>query len=275
MKLIPVLAALLCTAALTSCEETVSPTDIPYVERIIVRGVISADIPTDSIRFTRTLPVNTEYDTLAAELADVVGTVESNGESFELKHIGHGYYAAQGLIPISGRTYTLSASWHGKSVQASTTVPYPTPVDSIQFTPVIRNYGSQIDTSYSLTVLFRPRQGEVYGMSYVVGDSDLSRWTYSPYIYHTDVKRWKDTLSDGTIRISTDEYAIVDFPPPYRGEILMYTFDEPYYDFYNSYYYGYNNDGPFSSGESHIHWNVRGDGMGLFIGRTITSTPIQ
>jgi len=277
MKIAHALVLLLCASALVSCEETVSPTDIPYVERIIVRGVLDTDAPTDSIRFTRTLPVNTEYDTLAAELHDVVGTIESDGESFPLKHIGHGYYVAEGLVPVSGRIYTLRATWHGKSVSASTRVPYPTAVDSTWFTPTVMYYndGSFSDTVYQVSVRFRPRQGEVYGMSYLIGDSAETRSVYSPFIYHTDVKRWKDTTSDGAISIATENYSGIDFPPPYSGEIRIYAFDEPYYDFYNSYYYGYENDGPFSSGEDHIHWNVQGDVIGLFIGRTITPTPVQ
>ncbi len=98
------LIALLGGFVFTACEDTVAPDDIPYVERMVVYGVITAGKPADSIRFSRTLPLNTLYQPADGELTDVVAAIESGGKSYPLRHIGRGFYNAEGLIPEDSRS---------------------------------------------------------------------------------------------------------------------------------------------------------------------------
>src|SRR5437016_1290810 len=88
---------------LTSCETTITPTNIPYTMQIVVRGILDAGVSIDSIKFTKTLPITEAYDSTLAFLPDVDATLTVDNTPTRLEHIGNGYYRAPNVIAETGK----------------------------------------------------------------------------------------------------------------------------------------------------------------------------
>ncbi|MCC7437386.1 MAG: DUF4249 family protein [Armatimonadetes bacterium] len=262
------LIALLGGLVLTACEESVAPDDIPYVERMVVYGIIKAGKPADSIRFTRTLPLNTLYSPTDAELTDVAGTIEAGGKTYPLRHIGNGFYNAEGLVPEAGERYMLRAAWKGLSVNANTTIPLPPVLDSVV---MVEGEHSQTDiATLELRAYVRPAQGAAYSMAYNLTDTVNDIRYRSLYDYVGDLWNWRDTATSGHVVARTfDNFLVFGSGNIFTGSVTVIAWDEPYYDYYRTYYFG-DNDDLFGGGQRTINWNIEGGGIGLFIGQSAT-----
>lgn len=260
---------LLGLAVITGCEESFAPDDIPYVERMVVYGIINAGQPADSIRFTRTLPLNTVYDTADAELTDVTGVIETDGKSYPLRHIGHGFYNAEGLVTASGQQYTLRATWKGLSISSSTTIPPFPIVDSVAMIE-----GEVFEGGFSTFAIWaytRSTRGMVYSIAYNLTDTVNDIRYISLYNYVNDVWHWRDTTVNGSVILKTnDGFLSPGNDKVFKGNVTVVAWDEPYYDYYRTYYYGNNDGNLFGSNQGAINWNIEGDGIGLFIGQSAT-----
>ncbi|KXK56554.1 MAG: hypothetical protein UZ07_CHB004001391 [Chlorobi bacterium OLB7] len=267
VRQIALLASLLIFGlAISGCEVGVAPDDVPYVERMVVYGVITAGEPADSIRFTRTLPLNVPYDPAAAELTDVVATIEAGGNSYPLRHIGHGFYNAEGLTVAAGQRYTLRATWKGLAVHASTTTPIPPVVDSL--TMVKGEVFEHDFSTFAIWAYVRPVQGSAYSITYNLRDTVNDIHYTSHYDYVNDVWHWRDTTASGYLIAKTyDNFLSPGNDNVFKGSVTAVAWDEPYYDYYRTYYYG-NDDDLFGSSQRTINWNIEGDGIGLFIGQS-------
>lgn len=259
---------LLGLVAITGCEESVAPDDIPYVERMVVYGIITAGKPADSIRFTRTLPLNTQYNTTDAELTDVVASIEVGGKQYPLRHIGNGLYNADGLAVVVGERYTLRAAWKGLSVTAATTVPISPTVDSIA--TVDGQYFEGNFSTFAIWAYTRSMKGTAYSIIYDLTDTVNDIHYTSSYDYVDDVWHWRDTTTNGHVVVKTyDHFFSPGNNNVFKGNVTVVAWDEPYYDYYRTYYYG-NNDDLFGSSQRTINWNIEGDGIGVFIGQSAT-----
>ncbi|MEP7219980.1 MAG: DUF4249 family protein [Bacteroidota bacterium] len=246
-----------------------TPDDIPYVEQIIVSCLLEPGKPADSLRFSRTLPINEQYDTSKAIIADLTGTIRSGDSIYPLRYISGIRYEAVGLIPESGKVYQLNAEWHGKHVTAVTRVPFPAVVDTITFFPFA--YPNKPDKAYyRMDLRVIPGVQEVYGITYQFKNSD-SAWVNGGSLKDRgSAVRSQDTLADGRAHILSRSDHPLEGPPPFSGSVALFSFDAPYYDYFLTYA---NGDEPgdrvlANTGEK-IRWNVHGDGVGMFIGRSI------
>ena len=257
--------------AISGCEVGVAPDDVPYVERMVVYGVITAGEPADSIRFTRTLPLNVPYDPAAAELTGVVATIEVGGNSYPLRHIGHGFYNAEGLTVAAGQRYTLRATWKGLAVHASTTTPIPPVVDSLSLVKGDEFYDFSTEYDFSIFAIWayvRPVQGSAYSITYNLRDTVNDIRYLSFYDYVQDIWHWSDTTQSGRVVVKTsDAFLSPEGDNVFSGSVTVTAWDQAYYDYYRTYYYG-NYDDLFGSSQRTINWNIEGDGIGLFIGQS-------
>lgn len=262
------LIALLGGFVFTACEDTVAPDDIPYVERMVVYGVITAGKPADSIRFSRTLPLNTLYQPADGELTDVVAAIESGGKSYPLRHIGRGFYNAEGLIPEAGERYTLRGTWKGLSVHASTSMPLPPALDSVV---MVEGENSQMDiATLEIWAYVRPKKGAAYSITYDLTDTvnHIRYRMLHNYVY--DLWNWRDTTTSGQVVAKTfDSFLTFGSRNIFAGTVTLLAWDEPYYDYFRTYYFG-DSDDLFGGGQRTVNWNIEGDGIGLFIGRSET-----
>jgi hypothetical protein len=270
-------------ALLAACETVVEPVGLPYVERLVVRGVVESGSSLDSIRITRTLPLTEEYSGEKAAVADAEVTVRVGGQSYQLQHIGRGYYGNRAIVPQAGERYTLDIAWHGKHVTATTTTPFPVAIDSaaVVATPTSGQGGGDS----LLEAYFRPHGDQVYALAmkrsyyYIPYGDTIKVHVYSEIGIELGerIGRRGDTTEGGTIRLGTgfwvDRGGEVSGPDTLTA--LLYTYDEPFYDYYQTFHGDDHNDGPFATGGETVAWNVEGDGIGMFIGRAVSQRQVR
>jgi hypothetical protein len=254
---------------LGGCEDIASADDIPYVERIVVRGKLEVWKPVDSILLTRTLPLGVSYDPADAAITDADATITADGVTHRLLHIGAGFYHAPDLIVQPGRSYTLNVSSNGKKVTATTLAPLPLSIDTLTVEKAKVNTYYGLDYVLVPTVVFRPRGQQVYLLSYTVE----GRRTTNAFPLQSDqhIVRASDTGTDGRIHLRGEvpEYSpFGDIDTLLTVTARLHAFDYPFYDYYQTTRNGGGNDDIFLfsfSGGNTIRWNVSGDGFGMFI----------
>lgn len=251
----------------SACEEIADPDGLPYVERLVVQATVSPNEALDSIFIRRTLPLTGRYDSVKAMLSDVIGSVEVDGQSYPLVYMGESRYAAEGLVGESGKTYKLSAEWHGKKVTATTTIPFPAVIESVTARRVDWQGQPQYNNYDSIGAIVQPRGNEVYGLEiYARYGSSYNYHSIINLNYEEVVRRASQTESDGKVHLIYDGYPRdLDLK---NTRLTVYSFDAPFYDFYFSFYSSRDGDDFFFGGGQPVYWNIQGDGIGIFIGKT-------
>lgn len=259
---------------LCSCEQTVD-VDTPYVERLVVSGVLQTGGPL-RVSISRTLPLDRPIDRSASWIGDVNASVvidAPGGTSARVPLVYSGdssiYTTDQPLEVVAGNRYRLEAEWKSLRVAASTTAPFPIPIDSIWLASREHPYEEGADV-YTFVVRFRPIGEQIYRLAYDL--TDFGGGGSISFFGRDVIKRRKDTLSGGYIDLMFEGYLEID---PKSVDAILHTFDEPYYDFYTTYYLDTFGDGAFSGGSDLTRWNVEGDGIGLFVGQATTRQAIE
>lgn len=260
----------------TACQEELSA-DLPYVERVMVRGELTVGTPAEAIRFTRTLPINyTNNDSAsiykAIELTDVSGYIEAEGTKYPLVHTGRGEYRAEGLVVKPSVRYSLNATWQGKTVTATTTSPSQSPkVDTIAWLDA-GTYDFNGEPKYTLEAVIVPAENMVYSVEYALDGGNYGLNFHETY--PDPVRRSTDVQSDHRVHLKIGHYYNVKpSGENYHGSFMVYAWDKAYYNFFSSYYgnlFAEDSDNPFGSQDRAIAWNVSGDGAGTFFARTAT-----
>ena len=246
---------------------------LQYIERMVVEGMLVDGRTVDSIKFSRTLPLTEKYTWQKAMLTTVTAEIRVDGATYPLRHIGNGKYDVPGLLPQSGKTYSLTAEWNGMKISATTMVPVPATIDTVILDK--RRYTWSPDYEYYYaTILFRPVDANVYRTATLRPynfDRDTISQQFGPYDY---VAQRKDTTDDGRVHIGEALHMIYDTTRMNRYNFLLTSLDNQYYDFFMT-FSKYQGDNPFGNGMQLIHWNVKGDGMGLFIGTSSSRKTIM
>lgn len=296
-----VLLIVVCCVLLLSCRETVVDFGtLPYIEKIVVDGMITSGLPLQ-ITFSKTMPPLTDvvskqpYDTAAFRLTNVDATIISNaGDTATMRHVRMGLYVAiksngDTLYVQPGITYNLKASWNGLNVSATTTVPLLPTFDRTQNKHRNMRVSMYGDTSYYVSAnvnLYGTIARNYIGISlsaftkknsmytlYMATQDTLSSWVI------TDAIRRFDYVHDNPNAINTVrwyEYYEADTESQLDSLIqsenlygIIHLYATPFYDYYKTRRSGSGSNGAFSSGGTNINWNINGDGIGLFCGRLI------
>ncbi len=246
------------------CEHVDDTTELPYVERIVVSGTIRED-GRSSVVVERTLRLDEQYSEAVARIKDADVRIRYSGSySPSLVQRGDGIYFMPDFYPITvGSECELIVQWNGKEVKAKTRIPYPPTIDTIISSRTLTN-GGMLD-SYEATITPRPDECYLYSLAIYGGPSGSGFSENRP-------RTMKDTLADGKLRF----YASGVFAQIDSVTVYAYSIDLPFYDWYisrgntdftglplSSYF-----SGPFRS-------NVKGDGVGLFVGRNFSLKTIR
>ncbi|MBS1911510.1 MAG: DUF4249 family protein [Bacteroidetes bacterium] len=259
------LAGLAC-AALAGCETVTDAGDIPYVEKIVVDGSVTADSAITGIRFKHTLPVNVDYQADSAALTDVTGTVRTPAGTFPLVHTGNGYYAAPGAVAHQGDSCILTAEWHGKHVVGATRVP-AAPVPYRMDRHVIPESDPQYPTYDSIHIQIRPNDSHAaYSCSVVSPYNARQYYRVLEPMSGALVKRPMDTAANGTLELARQDISAAMEVDSTQIHLLAY--DAPYLDYLAS--RQHSNDTELLDNPAPVHWTVTGDAIGVFIGRSVT-----
>jgi Domain of unknown function (DUF4249) len=250
------------------CEQIIESPDLPYVEQIVVTGLLEANSREATVTFTRTLPLNGSIVTAQAGLTNVHATIVTGGRVYPLTYAGGiGDYRTSGLYISPGQVYELHAEWNGKRVYASTYVPHPLTeaISSIDPFPI------QPGRDVTVRTVFRPRPDEVYTQTWqITRPSGVSE---DGGVFG-EIARFQDAPVSGMVTI-TDDYSYFPLSMGDTPYPVIHAFDEQYYAYYKSRVNIDSNhaDNIFLFGGA-VTWNVKGDGIGLFIGRSISRIKI-
>lgn len=286
---------MICIAlALSSCITTLTePLSLSYSEKLVIRGVLQAGKPICDIAITKSLPALSDLSDSATAILDAAGTLSVNGRDYPLRlqsgSIGASnspslyaaYSADTVLVAASGSTYTLTVQWQSKTAQAQTSVP-PAPVllsgrlirqELVSLTSATYIPGTQPVTTTQRDTLLAAE----------VDVQTLPRIAYRTALDIRDVRGNALTqgYEGGLIFTANDENVsrtIVSGLLPSQTRIFshtmsvaytatVYAFDKAYYDYQLTRSRGQQASNLFggTSGEN-VVWNVKGDGIGLFIG---------
>ena len=241
------------------CEnvDEISP-DVSYKQYIVVRGELKAYSPFEGVTFTKTLPLNENYDINKAELKNVTAYLRINGiRIITLRYLQDGLYAPLDTITIApGSTYELFAQYDNTTIYSITKVPLPPRIIS----------ASLKDNRY-IEVMVRPDPGEVYGAGWEIYNSV----TQNLYDESTDFRTIVQQSNNLDTNLAVDTK---DLPEEYNSGTYnnliyaqVYAFDSPYFNYFGSKNNNQPSENIFTQGGDQISWNVEGDHViGLFIG---------
>ncbi|MGA8264480.1 MAG: hypothetical protein WB779_08580 [Ignavibacteriaceae bacterium] len=261
MKRIFNIVILLILFFITGCNDVsvVNP-ELSYKDYIVVRAELIAGEDFAGVKFTRTQPLNQQYDNTNDAITSNVTAYLKIGkvQVVPLYHAGNGMYKASDRIQIhSDSTYELFANVNGVGVYSITTVPEKP-----------RTASANIIDKSSFRANIYTKPGAVYGAAWKIYNSVTNDVIDSAPDFKEVVQN-ADPFSTSTIPVNT-----MDLPAEYRTNnysylwyIRVYAYDSPYLKFFKT----RNNSQPvsdvFSQGGDQIIWNVYGNNViGLFIG---------
>jgi hypothetical protein len=268
-------ALLLLLFIICGCDSMVDPGDVEYEPRMVVNGVITVGQTVDSIRFSRTIPLNQHYLDRDVGLDNVSARIETATGVYPLKPIGNGYYQATDLTPVSGREYRLVAEWEGKRVTATTLAP-EIPVILRMTAELGTNINGGRDPSfYMVTADIHTHGREVY----MLGCRSYDYWS-GHEVYTDHYPNWVPERggidSSDVVSVSFLYSRPKDDNASYPAVGRLYAYDQAYYDYWASSHAGDNRlelkDRYLPTFSETIIWNVHGDGIGMFIADAVNWT---
>lgn len=244
---------------LNSCEQPLEEEDFPYEQKLVIRGLLEENKLINNIYIGRTLPVAVPFSEDFARITDAVGAVISEGIFFPLRHLGNGIYTTDSLIAQRGKTYSLVVQWQDKVASAETVVPIPGSIVSFGVSSINEN-GQSVNV---LEGTVMPFANESYAATWVlVGFNGIISRESDSFAQVT--KSSNQATSVRTVEIPGN---ILNSGTGSVG-IRFYIYDSSFYDYFVSHGTNQIPDAIFGQPGSNVKWNIIGDGIGMFIGRT-------
>lgn len=259
MKKIFGILLLITAVTFISCEQPLEDEEIPYELKIVVSGTLYPYQQVKDIYIGRTLPISYQYSSEFAELTDAVAAIECGGRYYPLRHTGKGLYANDTLITEPGKKYVLIVNYESKLATAETTVPTPGVINKLSLAlkdigGVKENYvNAQIkpagDEVYAITWLIMLPNGfiskEAQEAPEVIGTSDLATVSVNSAI-----------IPQYLINTSRENLAV-----------RVHIFDKQFRDYFTTKPNSEVTDQIYGQTRSNVKWNIKGDGIGLFLGK--------
>lgn len=302
LRFIPQISAFILLLALASCStSTVTDTvELPYEEKIVIRGILTAGEPVKDILISRTVPVLAPQKEEEFWVKDAEASIGSDGKTFPLTlqefaappSIRRTFYAASGLVAEAGKSYTLTVRWKGKTVTATTRIPAtPMLVSSRLTTVVVPSFtistvsvstngttapptsGSfQIrpkqDTVFVGEANFLPSEGTVIRAGLELVDMTSRRGLTALYLgsllTNENARNGALTVPSGTLPTQTRKLLIGSAAAQMRVYVLDPQYERYYATRSRGNQTGFNLFG--GSSDTNVEWNVQGDGLGMFLG---------
>lgn len=246
---------------LSSCEEDVVGVSLPYKEQLVIRAVLESGSPIGNIRVEKTLPPLENYSPDKAIIQNATLIIE-DGSSIDTLTYANGYYHSK-LIARPGVKYRLKAIWKNHKAYAETVVPEPVDFDfvSVEFKRNDYVYGEYNAIAYTL---IDPRPEYVYQ-----GAISMEGIIYSP----DEIFTYSNVDRNGKLRVNlyyTGGNDTNDIKKTLKFFVFVIAaYDKQFYDYFITKYNGNSSGDIFGNLGTNVRWNVTGDGIGMFIGRSI------
>lgn len=248
-----------------SCENVIDG-ELPYEEKLVIKCILEKGKPTDYIFIGKTLsPMYTEnyYGEIPDIIVeDAVGYISDSEKSYNLEYKGNSIYKAVDLVPKEGETYKLNVSWNGHIATSTTFIPTNPVIVSVK---IVERGGKDYVEQVGI-IKFKGQRNA----SYI--PASLSK-LYGYYNYGNPILMRSNSSSD-TAEVEITN--IWDYERDKYMSMELMSFPPEFLDFYNSKYQGGNSpDGIFSTSGINVKWNIKGAGIGLFLGQNTLPFDIE
>lgn len=245
-----------------SCEQPLEEEEFPYEMKLIVRGIIEPGKIIEDIYIGRTLPVGVTFNEDFANLKDAIGAVISDEVFYPLRHIENGIYTTDSLVAQKGKRYSLLVYYQDRAASAETYIPIQGSIVGYG----IKNIQDNGNGASVMEGIIIPRGEESYTASWVLVN------------FNGNINRESEIFAEVVTASSGEELKVItDKIPPNilnstSGDlgIRVYIYDRAFYDFFRTQGSAQITDAIFGQPGTNVRWNVAGEGIGLFIGRTDT-----
>jgi hypothetical protein len=242
-----------CGILFYSCEQPVEQEDFPYEVKLVINGLLEPDKIINNIYIGRTLPVGVDFVKAFADLSDATGAIIDDSVFYPLRHISNGLYTTDSLTAVSGKKYLLIANWGDKTISAETTIPFMGDIKTIFLNNSARTVESDVvpygNYSYGATWVILGTAGNVTTESNTFGNVVNGKEGVSSKIISQEIPA-------ALFNNSSD-----------RLGIRIYVYDRQFYNYYLTSGQDKLDDNSFGNLSGKISWNIKGDGIGMFIGR--------
>lgn len=211
--------------AITACEKEID-IDLNSADRkLVIQGEISNEVGPYTVSLTKTVNFSDRNDFPLVSGA-VVTISDNTGFSETLVESSRGYYETSQVKGIVGRTYTLSVEVEGKKYLATSTIPEPVKLDSIDIKVSDISFpGQGNDTSYTIIPMYTDPVG--LGNSYRFIQSKNDTIDKSVILFNDNVN---NGLRNKRPILSRD----FDLKKGYRYTLEMRCIDKNIYDYFYS-----------------------------------------
>jgi len=254
-----------------SCRKEFEAEFVPIDDKIIIDGWIEQN-GNAKVLLTRNFPYFSSFD--SASVRDLILTrakvtlrADEQTEVLTLtrddKYFPPYVYVSNEILGEINGNYEIMAEFGGKTAKATTTIPYPVPLDTAYFSPVAG------DTIGSVYIEFTDPPGKHFYRVFTRNDVNspfisssiqaISDIYFSEQTFGFYLKKGSSSL----LLSSEDNYY-------HKGDtvtIKFCTIDQAHYDFWNSFQEEVMNaNNPFAASLTAVNSNVEGDGLGIWGG---------
>jgi hypothetical protein len=240
----------------------VSGVALPYKETLVIRGILKADETKTIVLIYKTLPpLANEADT-SYYVKNATAYIECEGIKYPLEYWNNTQYVCHDLVPKAGKKYKLFVQWKNHVATAETTVPNMNDdLSDSRFEVDYSDYKAKIKVNCKADV--KDKCAAIIGLKFLYG--------YDGGEFYDDIlfsglitfnKAYK-----GEVEETFSRYLYENNKLKYEYLILR-KFDPSFVEYYRTMDASRMDDDIFSTSGSEIKWNIKGDGIGLFIGES-------
>ncbi|MGE5436755.1 MAG: DUF4249 family protein [Syntrophothermus sp.] len=238
-----------------SCEQPLSEEEFPYEAKLVIRGIIEDGKPIKDIYIGRIMPVGVPYSKEFTQIKDASAVIVYKDSLYTLKHISEGLYSSN-LIAHKGEKYTLLVNWNDKFATADTYVPVPGNITDMQ---MVQSAGNN-PYSY-LNVTIQANGKECYGAYWFIKASNGTILSQSFKINEITVAEKNIPIA----KVPTDTIPKGLTSSIFSARVVV--FDGVVYDYFKTQNSTLLTDNVFGQAGINVNWNVKGDGIGMFVGK--------
>lgn len=245
----------------SGCENSLEEAEFPFEFKLVVRGILEEGQPLRNIYIGRTMPIQDSISPVFSRLTDATVAVMVDDRLVRLNHTSNGLYENTSVIVQRNKTYTLIASWEDKTATAVTYVPLPGTISSPEAKPVLKNNTTYHKIETTVTPMGDEAYAAVWQLLNITGQSVVGEGTKAGPVIR------RRSASELSFKVTTEEFP--GLTANNKIGIRMYVYDGAFYDYYVTQNPNQVTDLTFGQPQAGVKWNVSGDGIGMFIGRTV------
>ncbi|TAE25795.1 MAG: DUF4249 family protein [Candidatus Kapaibacterium sp.] len=260
------------------------PPDLPYDERVVIRAILMVGEPMNEIQISRTLPPLDTFSYRKIFIENAKASITVDGQVLPLElytrnttgtAIVRSLYRVPNMRTQPGKLYTLNVEWQspttGRTLRASaeTRTPSAPLVDSARVIAAFRTNTTtmRVDTIFASEAFVQARAQESMrvGTLLLSGGQVVSSRGYGDASFIQSSASVSLRSNDWTLPRELSTATVQLLSGFLQSRVVVETYDTDY----NKYFQTRNRSGqpsPLNPGGPNIDWNVKGDGIGMFIG---------